>query len=426
MRLLAAALALLALSPLAARADATIKPLAQGVPGNAVFRGDEYCESIYIRKTGGSWSVVPGTAESLKDENVEKLRGCLGQQGRQSAGSATIDAVVFSLDTSGTCATEIRCEVNGNNKLATGCHPIFQKEFYKSASPRSAGYFTCNSAFVNRRLLGGLDFDAPLKMEALLAVLDSDAIKSAAAGIVRSRHAALLARAMSTDPTSCGPCANERTVIRFVFDYFAAQTAPAELETAGFNFLAMSGARQAPDWIKSRLSPESTQRATTRAEQFWHEKYAQQARLLLGADATRQSLKTFIDKYAAPDAATWAKTDFDQLVPQARQRLDQMIAKDDADARERERAQAEADRKQAEIDARNRQIELKRIAEWRKTLQLGSDTFCGPVIEVRGPMIKIAVRVQLPGFGSEAWLKANEVYPDSYGCRNVNGRLSPN
>ncbi|MCH7344196.1 hypothetical protein LZ017_12500 [Pelomonas sp. CA6] len=426
MRSLAVALVTLSLLPAAVHAAPTIKPVAQGVPGNSVFRGDEYCESIYIRKAGGSWAVVQGSDESLKDEGVEKLRACLGYQGRQPAGGAVIDAVVFSLETRDTCATETRCEVNANNKLATGCHPIFLKEFYKSSSPRSAGYFSCNSAFVNRRMLGGLDFEAPIKTEALAAALESDAIKAAASAIVQSRHDKLLARALQSDPAGCGNCSAERSAIRFVFDYFLAQTSTADLEKAAVNYLAMSGERQVPAWIQSRLSADSADRAASQAEQAWHRRYTQQAQQLLAPDATQKSLKAFISQYGSPSPTNWAKVDFDQLVPQAQQRLDKLIAQEEANAKERARAQAEADRKQAEIDERNRQAELKRVAEWRKTLQLGSDTFCGPVIEVRGPMIKIAVRVQLPGFGNEAWLKTHEVYPANYGCRNVNGRLSPN
>lgn len=419
MRFLAVALTALSIFPLLAQATSQIKPVAQGVPGNSVFRGDEYCESIYIRKTGGAWTVMQGSDESLKDEGVEKLRGCLGYQGRQSAEGGAIDAVVFSLETSGTCATESRCEINANNQLATGCHPVFLKDYYKLSSPRSAGYFTCNSAFANRKMLGGLDFDAPLKTEAFIAALESDAIKAAAAAIVQSRHAKLLARALQGDPASCGACSGERSAARFVFDNFSAQTSTADLEAAAFNYLAISGERQVPTWIKARLSAEGADKAASRAEQAWRQRYGQQVQQLLGPDATQKSLRAFINQYGTHAPTTWARLDFDQWVPKAQQRLDKLIAQEASDAKERERAQAEANRKKAEN-------EIKRIAEWRKTLQLGSDTFCGPVIEVRGPMIKIAVRAQLPGFSNEAWLKAEEIYPDNYGCRNVNGRLSPN
>jgi len=69
-------------------------------------------------------------------------------------------------------------------------------------------------------------------------------------------------------------------------------------------------------------------------------------------------------------------------------------------------------------------IENERVA-WSENIKPGDDTFCGPIIEVNGPMIKIAIRVQLPGYPSEAWLKRTELYPPSVTCRNINGNLHP-
>lgn len=72
-------------------------------------------------------------------------------------------------------------------------------------------------------------------------------------------------------------------------------------------------------------------------------------------------------------------------------------------------------------------LESKRseqLISWRKTLKVGDDTHCGPIIEVRGPMIKIAVSAVLQGYAPEVWLKAEQVYPGEYGCSNTNGRLS--
>ncbi len=69
---------------------------------------------------------------------------------------------------------------------------------------------------------------------------------------------------------------------------------------------------------------------------------------------------------------------------------------------------------------------LSKLAQWRKQKrQVGEDTFCGPIIEVRTPMVKIALNAQIQGFHNEAWLKGGDLYPAEYGCRNVNGKLSP-
>jgi len=124
-------------------------------------------------------------------------------------------------------------------------------------------------------------------------------------------------------------------------------------------------------------------------------------------------LQAFIQRYESNDP--------DNLIPKARQGLkaaerEEMRLAQEADARAKKQAAAEAERKQRAAAA---------LASWRGKLRIGDDTFCGPVIELRQPMIKIAIRAQLPGYASETWLKAGEVFPPDYGCENVNGRLRP-
>lgn len=72
------------------------------------------------------------------------------------------------------------------------------------------------------------------------------------------------------------------------------------------------------------------------------------------------------------------------------------------------------------------QREATNLKKWReRKFSVGDDTFCGAVVEIRNPMIKIAVNAQLQGFGSEAWIKISDAFPPEYGCKNLNGRLSP-
>ena len=85
---------------------------------------------------------------------------------------------------------------------------------------------------------------------------------------------------------------------------------------------------------------------------------------------------------------------------------------------------AAAERKRAQEAAAAIKREQQRLAQWRKTLNIGDDTHCGPIIEVRRPMFKVALIAQIQGFGSESWLKEAELFTPEYGCRNVNGRLS--
>lgn len=102
--------------------------------------------------------------------------------------------------------------------------------------------------------------------------------------------------------------------------------------------------------------------------------------------------------------AQYKNTDPDSLVPKAKKR------------------QIEAERAEKK-EAEGRRA---RLAAWRNGLKLGDDTFCGAVIEVRKPMIKIAVSVPLQGYPTEVWLKSDALYPPwMAGCQNTNGHLMP-
>lgn len=162
------------------------------------------------------------------------------------------------------------------------------------------------------------------------------------------------------------------------------------------------------EYVLSKSTPELQQYF----EKIWEDYHLKDARAKLSQATTPYQLETLIVKYDSVPVSS-----AQSLVKEAKEKL--RVASLDARTRaDQQRARSELQRKSAEETA-------TAVAVWRTKLKIGDDTFCGPVIEVRQPMIKIAVRVQLPGYSSEAWLKANEVYPDGAGCRNVNGRLSP-
>lgn len=104
--------------------------------------------------------------------------------------------------------------------------------------------------------------------------------------------------------------------------------------------------------------------------------------------------------------------------------------------KEQERLKAEKEKQRIEQIANERaheeaQVKLHqhretRTREFRSKLAIGSDTFCGPVIAIRPPMVQIAVNAPLPGYSAEPWLKVDEIFPaDIAGCNNRNGRLTP-
>ncbi len=148
-------------------------------------------------------------------------------------------------------------------------------------------------------------------------------------------------------------------------------------------------------------------------------------------DSTRD-IESFVSQYASKDP--------ENLLPQANAKREMMLAKDAERARaqeiaaneRREASEQESRRRQAAREAAEQARQLaeqqKNMAtlEFRRTLTIGSKTFCGPVINLRGPMVQIAINAPLAGFTAEPWLDKNEIYPATLaGCRNNNGRLQP-
>ena len=407
LKFFSAALAAASFITVPANAQVAIKPLAMGTPGGHVLNGDQYCKSFFIKKSGSGWMVANDA--DLKDDNVEKLRGCLGYTAEPA-----INAVYFSLATETTCKTTTMCV---SPMIGAINQPCKNQEVFLGKSPRSTGYFTCNSNFANRNFIGGLRFDDPISKELLSAALTSESIGAAATAFAEAQYRRTLTSAVQGGASACGQCVAERDAIRDLFSYFAAFAMPDELNTAGFNYMAMTGVRQAPDWMTAHLPPSTVAQLAAQGEQAWRRKYADKVRQLAAPGSSNDDLRKFINQLGKQDPTNWASVDFDRQLPQLQQILQNRLAQE----------KSEADRRalQAGQEAeRRRQAEAKNLAEWRKTLQVGADTFCGPVIEMRAPMVRIALKVQLPGYSSEAWLKSSEVFPPEYGCRNVNGRLS--
>lgn len=84
-----------------------------------------------------------------------------------------------------------------------------------------------------------------------------------------------------------------------------------------------------------------------------------------------------------------------------------------------------------EIEQRNREaIERERVeaavravAAFRKSIKVGEETNCGPVLELKPPLVKIYSPVK--DYGNEHWLRMESVFPPGYGCQFVNGKYRP-
>jgi hypothetical protein len=62
--------------------------------------------------------------------------------------------------------------------------------------------------------------------------------------------------------------------------------------------------------------------------------------------------------------------------------------------------------------------ELKRF---RSGIKEGSETNCGPVLEVKSMLIKVYFPVA--SFGNEHWIKRDSLFPSSYSCRFIMARI---
>jgi hypothetical protein len=90
--------------------------------------------------------------------------------------------------------------------------------------------------------------------------------------------------------------------------------------------------------------------------------------------------------------------------------------------RERQRIAIQEEGARQLLLNKNREIQSK-SEEMRKTIKTGTQTNCGPVIEIRGNLAKTYFPVQ--GYGNEHWLEVKSLFTPNAGCTFVNGRYTP-
>ena len=64
-----------------------------------------------------------------------------------------------------------------------------------------------------------------------------------------------------------------------------------------------------------------------------------------------------------------------------------------------------------------------RIATFRQSVKIGTETNCGPVVEIKGQLLK--VYHPIPSFGNEHWLRLEQILLPSMECNFFNGIYSP-
>lgn len=187
-----------------------------------------------------------------------------------------------------------------------------------------------------------------------------------------------------------------------------------------------------------KLDTEKVQAAIQSADlRTWLASFAADQKLrayrsYFNAIRTSKDADSFIEFYQLFDP--------EGLVVRAREQRDSLLLAEtqaaEQKALEQERLKAEKEkqriaqiasvREREEAQAKLQQQRESKTKDFRSRLLIGSDTFCGPVIAIRHPMVQIAVNAPLPGYSAEPWLKLDEIYPaEVASCKNSNGKLTP-
>jgi hypothetical protein len=122
--------------------------------------------------------------------------------------------------------------------------------------------------------------------------------------------------------------------------------------------------------------------------------------------------------------------DPDNLLPLVNKQLFPLVEaemkrqEDEANENARQRAISEkeaaaAEVKRAKDEAIRQATERKRITVFRTSLKDGDETNCGPIIEVKGKLVKVSYAVA--NYGNEHWIRRDSIFPSSYDCQFING-----
>ena len=63
---------------------------------------------------------------------------------------------------------------------------------------------------------------------------------------------------------------------------------------------------------------------------------------------------------------------------------------------------------------------LENAVNFRTTMKVGVETNCGPIVDIKSDMIKVYFPVK--NYGTEQWIRRDEIFPPSVPCRFVDGK----
>lgn len=109
--------------------------------------------------------------------------------------------------------------------------------------------------------------------------------------------------------------------------------------------------------------------------------------------STRSDYEGFINTYQDNDP--------DGLIPKVRAKLNELIAKERA----------------------TEKLEHEELEKWRNSLQVGDETNCGEVLELRRGLVKVNFPVM--NYGNEHWIRKDLILKPGADCQFVNGNYIP-
>ncbi|MDP1624553.1 MAG: hypothetical protein Q8L64_02170, partial [bacterium] len=97
-----------------------------------------------------------------------------------------------------------------------------------------------------------------------------------------------------------------------------------------------------------------------------------------------------------------------------------------AEEDKRKEAQAKAEEEQRQYEEEQQRQQRQRMAQveaFRRSIRIETETNCGPVLEIKGGLVKIYSPVA--NYGNEHWVRKELLFPPQYTCRFLNGSYQP-
>ncbi|BDR11035.1 hypothetical protein CTR2_R43730 [Comamonas thiooxydans] len=324
-----------------------------------------FCSDFYLKKTNDNWSVA--TDGNIKNSDYEYLKGCFVKS------SSDNKALEFYIALN----TRKGCDYRGNIPI-------------QGAKNRTDDYYQCNSNFAKLNIFGGgFSNNEPINFDLLNKALENSEVAIIANDTYRKGMEKSIDSATATNGN-----------IEYFFTKYAIYLNHEEQSEIAEKYLINNSRIQPIELVRKLVTPATLERVAENHKKTSYADYLREVEAVFVGNPTQLEIWKLKQRQPLATATHWAQVDFDNMVP----KIDNHFQKI-----------KNSQQKKAE----------DYLSSFRKSIKVGVDTHCGTVIEMRPPMIKLALNAPLAGYTSEPWIKVSEAFPPEYGCTNTNGRLSP-